>query len=370
MKIVVCGLGISSSWGNGHATHWRALARALKRRGHRLVFFERIVPYYAQNRDDPGGSATLVLYRHWLEVQRMVAREWADADLGLVTSYCPDALAASDVMLESRAGLRAFYDLDAPVTLDLHSRGQPVAYLGERALRDFDLVLSFTGGLAPELLKAQLGARHVRVLHACVDADLHRPIRVHAGARSWALTYLGTYAPDRQEALEELLISVARRLPRERFAIAGAQFPRMPRLPANVELLGHVPAAKHAEVFARSRLTLNITRSAMARLGACPSSRLFEAAACNVPILSDTWQDIETFLSPASEFIPVSRTDDVLQALSRDDAALGDIARAARLRVLAEHTADRRVLEFEDIIRSETQRVRSGIELEGRSCGA
>jgi spore maturation protein CgeB len=62
MKIVVFGLTISSSWGNGHATLWRGLCRALASRGHRVVFFERNVSYYAMNRDlheVPGGTLIL-----------------------------------------------------------------------------------------------------------------------------------------------------------------------------------------------------------------------------------------------------------------------------------------------------------------------
>src|SRR4051794_201048 len=140
MKIVVFGLAISSSWGNGHATLWRGLCRALAARGHVVVFFERDVPYYAAHRDMwelPDGR--LHLYRDWDEIQAVAARELVDADAGIVTSFCPDAVAAEGVLLQSRVPLRAFYDLDTPVTLADVAQGKPVSYIGPHGLSRYDL---------------------------------------------------------------------------------------------------------------------------------------------------------------------------------------------------------------------------------------
>src|SRR5947207_225343 len=131
MKIVIFGLSVSSSWGNGHATLWRGLCASLARRGHRVVFFERDVPYYAAHRDLielPGG--TLHLYPDWNAILATALQELSDADAGMVTSYCPDGLAASDLVLSSAAPLRVFYDLDTPVTLCRLSHGEPVDYIG------------------------------------------------------------------------------------------------------------------------------------------------------------------------------------------------------------------------------------------------
>src|SRR3954467_13082104 len=116
MKLVVFGLTISSSWGNGHATLWRALCRALGERGHRVTFFERDVPYYAAHRDavTPDGC-DLRLYSNWDDVRAEARRESGDADFAIVTSYCPDARAAASVTHES--GTRSvFYDMDTPIT--------------------------------------------------------------------------------------------------------------------------------------------------------------------------------------------------------------------------------------------------------------
>src|SRR5690242_2774620 len=110
MKLVIFGLTISSSWGNGHATLWRGLTRALARRGHRVVFFERDVPYYEEHRDLtdlPHGR--LVLYKTWDEVRALARNELNGADVGLTTSYCIDALAATELMGETSVRIKAFY---------------------------------------------------------------------------------------------------------------------------------------------------------------------------------------------------------------------------------------------------------------------
>ena len=164
MKLVIFGLTISSSWGNGHATLWRGLCRALAERGHQVVFFERDVPYYAEHRDlvtIPGG--TLILYSDWRSAINHAKHHLPDADAAMVTSYCPDGIAASELVIASTA-LRVFYDLDTPVTLERLEVGRPMTYIGPRGLREFELVLSFTGGAAIEQLCRQLGARHVAPL--------------------------------------------------------------------------------------------------------------------------------------------------------------------------------------------------------------
>ena len=149
MKLIIFGLTISSSWGNGHATLWRGLCKALARRGHEVVFFERDVPYYALNRDLlelPYG--TLCLYPSWDDVLPLARWHVADADVAMVTSYCPDGVAAADLVLESDIAVRAFYDLDTPVTGARRAAGEPGEYIGPRGLAEFDLVVSYTGGPA------------------------------------------------------------------------------------------------------------------------------------------------------------------------------------------------------------------------------
>lgn len=346
MRLAVFGLTISSSWGNGHATLWRGLASALARRGHELVFFERDVPYYAAHRDltaVPGGA--LHLYSGWDAARPLARRELARADCAIVTSYCPDALAAADLALESRVPVRAFYDLDSPVTLERAGAGERVEYVGPRGLADYDLVLSFTGGAALELLARTFGARRVRPLYGSVDPDVHRPVPVVERFRA-DLSYLGTYAADRQAALERLLLEPARRRPDLTFAIGGAMYGAGFPWRENVKFVRHLAPPEHAAFFCSSRLTLSVTRAAMAALGHCPSGRLFEAAACGTPVLTDRWEGLERFFEPGREILVASTADEALAALDLDPAELAAIGRAARARALADHTADRRAQEL------------------------
>jgi spore maturation protein CgeB len=362
MKIVVFGLTISSSWGNGHATLWRGLCRALAMRGHRVVFYEQDVPYYAGTRDlleVPGGE--LVLYGEWQDVRRRAAQDVDDADVALITSYCPHGIEASEFVLAAERALRVFYDLDTPVTLSRLSRGETTTYIGPRGLADFDLVLSYTGGAALDRLEAELGGQHVVPLYGHVDPDVHRPVEPVARFTS-DLSYLGTYAADRQAGLETLFIEPARRRPERRFLIGGAQYPQDFPWGDNIFFVRHLPPSEHPAFFASSRLTLNVTRQAMAEMGWCPSGRLFEAAACGAPILSDWWEGLDAFFEPGRDILVARTSKEAVAALDRDDRELQRIAESARERVLAEHTSVQRALDFEAAIGS----ARAGYERASR----
>jgi spore maturation protein CgeB len=346
MKLVLFGLTISSSWGNGHATLWRGLIRALSRQGHSVVFFEKDVPYYAQHRDlhsMPG--ANLRFYSDWTEIAEIAARELSDADVGMVTSYCPDGVSASELVLGSNAALRVFYDLDTPVTLNHLQAGESVAYIGPRGLGDFDLVLSYTGGRALDMLRSELGARNVAPLYGSVDPDEHRPVAPVPNFECHC-SYLGTYAGDRQQALEELFIEPARRLPGKKFLIGGAMYPDRFPWADNIYFVRHVPPSEHSAFYCSSTLTLNVTRGAMAKMGYCPSGRLFEAAACGVPILSDYWEGLEHFFTPGKQILVANDCAGAVAALCLDKAELRKVAASARERTLSEHTASRRAAEL------------------------
>lgn len=346
MKLVIFGLTISSSWGNGHATLWRGLCRALARKGHRVVFFERDVPYYAAQRDllQPEG-VDLRLYVDWEEVLLQARKEVADADAAMVTSYCPDGRAASDLVLSTSGPLSVFYDLDTPVTLSRLERGEEVAYLPAGGLGGFDLVLSYTGGEALTALRERLRARRVAPLYGSVDPETHCPSEPVPSFQA-DFSYLGTYAADRQEALERLFLEPARRLPEKRFVIGGAQYPVDFPWGSNVWFVRHLPPADHPAFFASSPLTLNVTRSAMADMGYCPSGRLFEAAACGTAVLSDTWEGLDRFFEPGREIFTAGSTEEVIEILSLPPEEIRRVARAARERTLAEHTAERRAEEM------------------------
>ena len=353
MKLVVFGLTISSSWGNGHATLWRGLTSALARLGHSMTFFERDLPFYAPHRDlfeIPSGE--LRLYREWEEALPHARGALAACDVAMVTSYCPDGAAAGELVSASRAPLKIFYDMDTPVTLERARQGSPVEYIGSRGLRDYDLVLSFTGGDALTALRDLLGARRTATLYGSVDPSVHHPVETKDHYRS-DLSYLGTYAANRQQALETLFLDPARKLPRRKFLIGGAQYPPdFPWLP-NVFFVRHLPPSEHPAFYSSSRLTLNVTRAPMAAMGWCPSGRLFEAAACGTPVLSDDWEGLETFFTPGEEILVARNAAEAQEALARSPAELERIGSAARDRALSDHTADRRARELVGLVEGE-----------------
>jgi spore maturation protein CgeB len=326
------------------------MCRALGKRGHRVLFFEKDVPYYASTRDMtdiPG--CELRLYDVWDDVARHAAKELADADVGMVTSFCPDGPEACRLVLESAARIHSFYDLDTPVTLSRLEAGERVPYLPATGLADFDVVLSYTGGVALRRLATLLKAPRVAPLYGSVDPVIHQPAEAMPEFTA-DLSYLGTYAADRQDALEELLLEPARLAGSKRFVIGGAQYPADFPWSSNIYFVRHLPPALHPAFYCSSRMTLNITRRAMADMGFCPSGRLFEAAACGTPILSDVWEGLAEFYEPGKEILLCRNRDDVLGALEMSDSELKKIAAAARERTLAEHTAEHRVLELENIL--------------------
>lgn len=349
MKLVIFGLSLSSSWGNGHATIWRGLCRALSSKGHRIVFFEKDVPYYSAHRDlTELKGVELILYPEWDDVLGVAKRRLLDADAAVVTSYCPDALSATDLVTSSRS-LKVFYDLDSPVTLARLSEGAQVDYVGARGLRDFDLVFSYTGGAAIEELRTRLGAKKVEPLYGSADPDLHRRVDKVDEYRA-DLSYLGAYAADRQKALKAFFIEPSRRLENKRFVLGGSLYPVDFPWTQGIFYLRHVTPPMHPAFYSSSSFTLNVTRGAMARMGYCPSGRLFEAAACATPVISDKWEGIEGFFTPGSEIITVNTTQDVVDALAMTEDERLLIARRARERTLDEHTSSKRAGEFERIL--------------------
>jgi spore maturation protein CgeB len=347
MRIAIFGLSVSSSWGNGHASLWRGLIAALLAMGHRVTFFERDVPYYAQARDlhalPQGGE--LILYPDWEAVLPAARRAVAAADAAIVTSYCADGVAACRLVQDAPLSVRAFYDLDTPVTLARLEAGESVAYLPPEGLGGFDLALSYTGGRALDLLRTRLGAPRVAPLYGSVDPNAHRPAPARPEFAA-LLGYLGTYAEDRQAALERLFIEPARLLSGETFIIAGAQYPEGFPWAPNIRFAWHLPVPDHPAFYCSQRLTLNITRSSMAWLGWCPSGRLFEAAACGVPILTDRWEGLDEFFRPGEEIVVADTTGEALEALRQPAAALAAVSRRARERTLDEHTARARAAEL------------------------
>lgn len=350
MRFVIFGLTVSSSWGNGHATIWRGLCKALVEKGHSVTFFEKDVPYYRTHRDlTEAPGYTLEIYRQWDEIRSSVRASLGDAECAVVTSYCPDSRAACDVVLESSVPCRIFYDLDTPVTLDTLHREGYVDYIPDYGLEPFDLVLSYTGGNALSQLRSKLGARYVAALYGAVDPLTHNRVP-KLGRFTSHFSYLGTYAADRQAQLEELFLQPARELPDHKFCIAGALYPAAFPWTKNIYFVRHLPPPEHPAFYSSSTLTLNVTRAAMADSGYCPSGRLFEAAACGTPIVSDWWEGLDLFFEPEKEILVAHNTEDVIRALHLSTQHLERISQASQKRVLAQHTSANRAAELVALI--------------------
>jgi spore maturation protein CgeB len=348
MHIVIIGLSITSSWGNGHATTYRALIRELGRRGHRITFLERDVPWYASHRDFAGLPQTEVcLYQSLEELRHRHRATLAAADAVVVGSYVPEGIAVADWALEHAGGVIAYYDIDTPVTLAAIARGD-CDYLTARQIPEFQLFLSFAGGKTLTRLEQEFGSPCARAFHCSVDPELYYP---EPAAVEWDLGYLGTYSADRQPGVERLLARPAQAWPQGRFIVAGPQYPAEIRWPGNVARIDHLPPNRHREFYNRQRFTLNITRAEMIAAGHSPSVRLFEAAACGTPIISDRWEGLEEIFNIGSEILVADTTAEALALLREtppDEAAA--IGAAGRARVLAAHTAAHRALELEEAI--------------------
>ncbi|MGB8167914.1 MAG: glycosyltransferase [Chthoniobacteraceae bacterium] len=346
MNIVIFGLSITSSWGNGHATTYRGLVRELARRHHRVLFLERDCSWYADNRDLPQPAfCRMALYQSLRELAEF-AREVAAADCVIVGSYVPDGAAIGEWVTRVAQGVTAFYDIDTPVTLASLARGEHTHLTPELAGR-YDLYLSFTGGPTLDLLEREFGA-NAHAFHCSVDPQHYFPEKT---AARWDLGYLGTYSPDRQPGLTQLLIEPASQAPDRRFVVAGPQYPKAMRWPKNVERIEHLSPGEHRAFYNAQRLTLNLTRGDMIRAGWSPSVRLFEAAACGTPIISDPWSGLENFFVPGREILVATSSKEVREILQdMPDAERLAIAGRARSRVLAEHTAAHRAAELETLI--------------------
>lgn len=347
-NIVILGLSITSSWGNGHATTYRALMRELIRRGHEVTFLERDVPWYQKARDLPNPPyGRTVLYRELEELFDSYQSLIKEADVVIIGSYVPEGIEVGEWVLTHARGVVAFYDIDTPVTLSALARGE-ASYISHDLIRRYDLYLSFTGGSVLQRLEHEFGAWRARALYCSVDTESYY---AEVAESCWDLGYLGTYAPDRQLMLEHLLIDPALAWRDGRFVVAGPSYPATVQWPSNVERIEHSPPHQHRGFYNRQRFTLNITRADMIDSGYAPSVRLFEAAACATPIISDWWPGIEQFFRPGAEILLVRNATEVLdylQTMSEDFRyALGE---RARHRVLVEHTAAHRVRELESYI--------------------
>ncbi|HYZ83861.1 MAG TPA: glycosyltransferase [Bryobacteraceae bacterium] len=345
MRITILGLSITSSWGNGHATTYRSLVKALHSRGHEVTFLERDVPWYASNRDnpEPEGCDTL-LYANLGELKSKHEARVAQADFVIVGSYVPEGVSVGDWALRKAHGPVAFYDIDTPVTLAKLERGDE-EYLSKPLIKRYDLYLSFTGGPTLERLERTFGSPCARVFYCSADPSQYFP---EDRRKQWLLGYLGTYSADRQPAVDRLLCEPARELSSKSFVVAGPMYPKEIAWPSNVQRIEHLPPNEHRCFYNSQSWTLNVTRADMIRAGWSPSVRLFEAGACGVAVISDPWEGLGEIFRIGEEIIVAHNSEEAARVLRRTpEDERKALASKMRARVLAEHTAERRAEQLE-----------------------
>ena len=357
LDIIILGLSITSAWGNGHATTFRGLVRELNALGHRVLFLERDVPWYASSRDLPNPEyCSTALYTSLDDLKARFTEQVREADLVMVGSYVPEGVPVGQWVTGTAQGIKAFYDIDTPVTLAKLER-EDYEYLHPSLIPQYDLYLSFTGGPTLNLLERKYGSPMARPLYCSFDPELYYP---ETQEMQWDLGYLGTYSDDRQPPLEKLMLDAARAWPAGKFVVAGPQYPTSVQWPANTQYIHHLPPAEHRKFYNSQRFTQNITRADMIKAGYSPSVRLFEAAACGTPIISDYWNGLDTLFSFETEILIARTAQDTLGFLQElSETERKSIGEKARQKVLGQHTAAHRALEVVQY----TQELRGALDL-------
>lgn len=344
MKIVFIGLTISSSWGNGHATTYRGLLKELGMMGHDLYFLEHDKPWYRNNRDlGMPKEYKLEFYQSVEELKSSYEALVQSAHLVIVGSYVPQGVEVSQWALETANGVTAFYDIDTPVTLDKLDKGDE-EYISKKLIPEFDLYLSFSGGEVLQLLEKKYRAKKAKALYCSVDPGIYYPMDLE---KEYSLGYLGTYSDDRQPTVQNFLIRPANLMRNEKFVVAGPGYPDDVPWPENVLRIEHLPPDLHREFYNQQKFTLNVTRQAMIKLGFSPSVRLFEAAACGVPIISDYWKGLTDLFEEGKEILIARSTEDMVSLLKNtSEEERIKIGEAARKKIMNSHTAAHRALEL------------------------
>lgn len=347
-RFVFIGLSVTPPWDDGHAGSIRALMNALMARGHDVIVLESDVPSLTATRDLPRlPQGRVLLYASAEDLFDTHANVVASADLVVMGSCVPEGDRVGAWACRAARGRTAFYDIDTPRTMARLDAGDD-AHISREVLGLYGLYLSFNGGPMLEEIERRYGAAWARPLYAGIDPEIHRPLDIDL---LWDLGFMGTYAADRQLALDRLFIEVARRAPSNRYVIAGSRYPA-PDPPPNVDRIVELPESEHASFFCAQRCALNVTRRAFIDRGWSPGVRLLEAASCGVPVVSDAWDGIDRFFEPEREILLACSAGDVFDRLAAlDERSRGRIGEAARARVLRQHTAAHRAETLEGYTR-------------------
>jgi spore maturation protein CgeB len=348
MRLAFFGSSVVSAYWNGAVTYYRGLLKALAARGHRCTFFEPDAFDRQGHRDidDPEWCEVFVFpptldgLHHALETARAADVIVKFSGVGVL-----DEELEAGVLALKRPGQSVIYwDVDAPATLDrlTANPSDPLRALVPR----YDAVFTYGGGSAVVKAYCGFGAASCVPIYNALDPSTHHPVPPEARF-SANLSFIGNRLPDREARVEEFFLKPAAALPDRHFRIGGNGWADKP-MPANVSKLGHVFTRDHNAINCSATAVLNINRDSMARYGASPPTRIFEAAGAGACIITDAWDGIEDFLEPNDEILVAESGDDVAAILRRlDEGRARTIGAAARARILAEHTYARRAEQFD-----------------------
>ena len=356
MHIAFFGSSLVSAYWNGAATYYRGILRALHDRGHSITFYEPDAYDRQRHRDIANPPwARVVVYN--AESAGPVcealdeARRYADlvvkaSGVGVFDELLEEAVAG----MAAPQRLVAFWDVDAPATLDRVQTNPQDPF--RRLIPQYDLVFTYGGGDPVVDAYTALGARACHPIYNALDETTHYPVEPDARFAA-DCGFLGNRLPDREARVEEFFLQPAASLPGKQFVLGGSGWGDKP-MPPNVRYVGHVYTRDHNAFNCTAQTVLNINRSSMARYGFSPATRVFEAAGAGACLITDVWEGIELFLEPGAEVLVAQDGGEVahlLQALGPEQARR--IGRAARARVLAEHTYRHRAEQVVKILDAE-----------------
>jgi spore maturation protein CgeB len=349
VRIAFFGSSLVSAYWNGAATYYRGLVKELHRRGHAVTFLEPDALDRQAHRDlgNPQWAEVVVYEASEAGIHGALDRA-RGADVVAKASgvgVFDDLL--EEAVLELRAGMTIFWDVDAPATLARLEQNpdDPLARLVPR----YDLVLTYGGGTPVVERYRAVGAHDCVPVYNALDPETHHPVPPDARFAA-DVAFLGNRLPDREARVEEFFVRAAKLAPSRGFLLGGAGWDERP-LPENVRLLGHVSTNDHNAFNSTPRAVLNVLRDSMAANGWSPATRIFEAAGAAACLISDAWQGIDEFLEPGREVLVAESGAGVAAIVDGVSAeAARRVGEAARRRVLAEHTYAHRAAQVERVL--------------------
>ena len=362
MKLAFYGSSLVSSYWNGAATYYRGVLSELHRRGWEITFYEPDAFGRQQHRDlDEVTYARSVVYPATEAAARAALADGGSADVMVKASgvgVFDDLLLAGVLETADPQALAIFWDVDAAATLEEMAGAGP-DHPTRRALPGLDHVLTYGGGEPVVSRYEAFGARACTPIYNALDPSTHHPVPPQARFEG-DLNFLANRLPDREARVGEFFLRAAELAPDRRFLIGGNGWGDK-AMPPNVQAIGHVFTADHNAFNTSPLAVLNVARDSMAAIGFSPATRVFEAAGAGGCLITDHWEGIPMFLEPDAEVLVARDGQDVAEHLARlTPERARAIGEAARLRILRDHTYEKRGAQVDVLLREAVARKRAG----------